>query len=108
VFDLQVDTWAFGCVIWEVLHSFRYAPFTSPADQVDVRFQQAGRHLDGRNTPAIPDEWHTRCPYLVVVMESCWAWDPRDRPDFAEIISDLKMIIHDMACGATIAAAAKP
>jgi hypothetical protein len=82
--------------MWEMLHGCRYAPFQSPADHADVRFPQEGRHLDGCNTPAVPDEWRTRCPLLVAVMESCWQRDPRDRPDFALIVSNLEKILQWM------------
>jgi hypothetical protein len=93
VSDLQVDTWAFGCVIWEALHSCRYVPFASPADHANVHFQHCGRHLDGRNTPAVLDEWRMRCPLLVQLMACCWEWDPRDRPDFAVIIEALEVLL---------------
>lgn len=82
--------------MWEMLHSCKYTPFSSPDGKASKQQMRSGLHLQNGGRPAIPAAWRERCPKLVLLMEACWAWHPEDRPDFTTVAKELKSILDSM------------
>ena len=48
------------------------------------------RVLIDKKHPAISSENRDRCPRMVRLVESCWAFDPAVRPSFTEVVACLR------------------
>lgn len=75
-FSIASDVWSFGIVLWEMfaLGNRPWAEFSN--DQVIELVAQRGQTL-----PRPPD-----CPEAVfAIMQSCWTFQPEQRPTFAEL-----------------------
>jgi len=79
-FSKKVDVYAFSIILWELFK--REVPWVGYAP-MEVR----NMVLDGER-PDIPT---MDCPFLARgMMRRCWAQDPKDRPEFADALRELK------------------
>jgi len=82
-YNHKVDVFAFGAILWEIFS--REVPFDG-IEPIDVKEKVlAGRDLEIRSS--IPPQIHR-------VISKCRAMDPHDRPDFPEIIKELKQALN--------------
>jgi serine/threonine protein kinase len=78
----KADVWSFAMVCFEILT--REVPFK---DELQTRLFHRIT-VDGLR-PVLPNE----CPRrLVSLIQRCWEYDPRERPDFTEICNELRYI----------------
>nr|XP_039250605.1 ephrin type-A receptor 5-like [Styela clava] len=83
-FTSASDVWSFGIMMWEVM-SYGEKPYWDMTNN-DV-MQSIG---SGMRLPA-----PTNCPKaLHQLMLECWSLDPKKRPTFAKIVSDLNKFIR--------------
>lgn len=77
----KVDIWSFGVVFWELLFCER--PYKGVEQQVVI----VGI---GKNRLSLPIP--STCPIKFRnLMQQCWNIDPKKRPDFNQILADLKI-----------------
>jgi hypothetical protein len=85
---LQVDTYAFGIMLWELAHHCMETPFSSFSnDQL-----QRGEHVRG-SRPPLPRGWPAAYTEL---MAECWAELPQDRPCFEAAAQRLQALLDSM------------
>ncbi|XP_060080068.1 fibroblast growth factor receptor 2-like [Ylistrum balloti] len=88
MYSTQSDTWSLGIVMWEILH-FGATPY--PAFGQD---ELPDKVIDGYRLPPPPhcsDE-------LYGVMNRCWSTLPENRPDYANIMTELtNLALEDSA-----------
>ncbi|XP_071448591.1 muscle, skeletal receptor tyrosine protein kinase-like [Hetaerina americana] len=78
-FTLESDTWSYGVVLWEI-YSLGKQPYYGHSNEEVVKLILQGIML-------IPPE---DCPPLVCnLMRNCWKTEPKDRPSFAGLHSQL-------------------
>ena len=70
----QSDVWAFGVLLWEIT-TMGQTPFQSKTNHEVLAFVPSGGHLEV--PPQCPDR-------LRGLMLRCWAYNPEERPSFAE------------------------
>uniref|UniRef100_A0A0G4H597 Protein kinase domain-containing protein n=1 Tax=Chromera velia CCMP2878 TaxID=1169474 RepID=A0A0G4H597_9ALVE len=75
----KADVFSFGVVLWEILS--RQPPYPG-MDPVNVATQVVKNGLRPEIPPDSPRRW-------VSLMNRCWAQDPKDRLDFAQILEEL-------------------
>lgn len=85
-YDRKVDVYAFGVLMYEIV-SHR-APWAGVHSR-----KVFGRVFEGER-PSLEID-HAALPGWVELMESCWAQDPDDRPEFDNIFTELKIIKRD-------------
>ena len=86
----QSDVWAFGVLLWEIT-TMGQTPFQSRTNHEVLAFVPSGGHLE---VPA-------QCPdRLRGLMLRCWAYNPEERPTFAEcreIIGELLVYKEELS-----------
>jgi len=81
-YSQKADSWAFGVLCWEVLH--RKMPYQElDAFSAGTKVAYEGLKLD------LPDA--TEWPVLYNIMKGCFDDNPEARPDFKNILKQLKM-----------------
>jgi hypothetical protein len=76
----QVDVWAFGLVMYEILTGT--AVFPSSSDIFPIV-----RRISSGEMPAVPEECGSLMQELIV---KCWTMDPAGRPTIEKIVADFK------------------
>ena len=79
-YNEKADIYSYAMILYELV-TLRY-PFSECTDQRQIQFRVMNRKrpiLD-KNTPE----------NLAMMIQRCWAQDPRERPSFAEIIAQFK------------------
>lgn len=79
-FSHASDVWMFGVTMWEMFTYCEEPWFGLTGRQILLRVEQDGERLE--KPPDCPQE-------LYVVMRKCWAVNPGDRPNFAELTTML-------------------
>ena len=79
----QSDVWAFGVLLWEIV-TMGQTPFQSKTNHEVLAFVPSGGHLDV--PPQCPDR-------LRGLMIGCWAYNPEERPTFAECQEQIKELL---------------
>ena len=86
----KMDVYSFSIIMWEILTLKR--PFAEYDEQFSGKpgalFKEA---VIGGLRPTY-DEFKTDCPDYCKLMERCWSANPDHRPEFTEIITELKAI----------------
>ncbi|WKX88718.1 hypothetical protein Q1695_008385 [Nippostrongylus brasiliensis] len=83
-FSEKSDVWAFAILLFEMF-SFGDVPYAAiqPADMIS--------HVEQGNRPEQPE----RCPdEIFALMTKCWRSEPKDRPTFSEIRSELTILLN--------------
>ncbi|XP_028258188.1 tyrosine-protein kinase Fes/Fps [Parambassis ranga] len=81
-FTTESDVWSFGVLLWETF-SLGMTPYTSMTNQ-----QTRDEVEKGYRMPAPHG-----CPVEISrIMSSCWQYDPRNRPSFKKLRTDLSVI----------------
>ncbi|XP_065213189.1 ephrin type-A receptor 4a-like [Planococcus citri] len=76
-FSEKSDVWAYGIVLWEI-----YSGGRRPYD--DMHLSDANKFVQDGGTLEIENE---DCPeHIKRISESCWRWDPEERPSFSQIL----------------------
>jgi len=85
-YSIKSDVWSYGIILYEL--SSRQEPHVS-----EDPLQVGAKIRDEGYTPKIPVD----CPHVLKdIMESCWRYDPAERPDFAEICDKLNAAISSL------------
>ncbi|MFH4981021.1 hypothetical protein AB6A40_007730 [Gnathostoma spinigerum] len=79
-FTMKSDVWSYGIVLYEML-TLAQQPYTGIGTEAVFQYIGVSRRILARPT-GCPDFWYD-------LMVKCWKFDPRERPDFAEIVADL-------------------
>ncbi|XP_046385492.1 tyrosine-protein kinase transmembrane receptor Ror-like isoform X2 [Ischnura elegans] len=88
-FTLESDTWSYGVVLWEI-YSFGKQPYYGHCNEEVVKLILQGIML-------IPPD---NCPPAVCnLMRDCWKTEPKDRPSFAGLHSQLLEVWETMYSG---------
>lgn len=77
-FSHASDVWMFGVTMWEMFTYCEEPWFGLSGRQILFRVEREGERLE--KPPDCPQE-------LYVVMRKCWACNPADRPNFAQLIT---------------------
>ncbi|KAJ4964950.1 hypothetical protein NE237_016799 [Protea cynaroides] len=77
------DVYSFGVILWELVSMQQPWNGLNPAQVVGAVAFQNRRLVIPSNT----------CPRLALLMESCWADDPEQRPSFTNIVDSLKKLL---------------
>ena len=85
-YSYKVDIYSFGMVMYEVFS--RELPFY---DVEDASAFDLLNMVAAGDRPSIPADCDAPSGYISL-MEMCWSADPRDRPDFAKVISVLDQL----------------
>ncbi|XP_010451039.1 PREDICTED: serine/threonine-protein kinase STY17-like [Camelina sativa] len=85
-YDHRADVFSYAIVLWELLTGELPYAYLTPL-QAAVGVVQKGLR------PKIPKQTH---PKLTELLEKCWQQDPAQRPDFAEIIEMLNILVHEV------------
>ncbi|XP_037538287.1 insulin receptor a [Nematolebias whitei] len=84
VFTAHSDCWSFGVVLWEI-STLAEQPYQGLSNEQVLKFVMDGGFLDR------PDNCADRLHNL---MQMCWQYNPKMRPNFQEIIEMLKEDLH--------------
>ena len=87
--DKKVDVYAFGVMVWEMLH--RKPPWLLDDGHHMPPFLIQSLVRQGER-PQIAADVREQNPHLVQIMENCWAQDPAVRPTFNEVLERLDRI----------------
>ncbi|KAL4521658.1 hypothetical protein Ndes2526A_g01846 [Nannochloris sp. 'desiccata'] len=93
VASLQSDVFAYGVVLWELL-TFQLPWGTSNPWGI-VSLVTAGNRLTVPDANTLPGPESGSWPKLgeyVALMERCWAQEPADRPNFEQVMAELRRI----------------
>ncbi|KAI9080454.1 hypothetical protein K1719_037568 [Acacia pycnantha] len=85
-YDQKADVFSFGITLWELLTRELPYSYLTPL-QAAVGVVQKGLR------PTIPKSTH---PRLSELLQRCWQQDPKDRPEFSEIIEILQLIAKEV------------
>ncbi|XP_046374882.1 fibroblast growth factor receptor homolog 1-like isoform X1 [Haliotis rufescens] len=85
VFSIKTDVWAYGIVLWEILH-FGMTPYPAMGPQEVLERVQSGYRM--------PQPQHCS-PHLFNMMSACWHGNPEDRPTYSQIIEALTELAQD-------------
>lgn len=84
-FSSKSDVWSYGVVLWEIgtLGSFPYS------EVQDDRLLRYIIYENGRleQPEGVPSD-------IYKIMCSCWPGEPEDRPNFTQLLSDLRILIN--------------
>lgn len=83
VFTTKSDVWAFGILLWEIV-TLGSTPYPGLCAQEVIKQVREG-HI-------MPQPSHCRWE-LYRLMRACWSPDPKERPGFAQLCSDLDKLI---------------
>ncbi|XVF15716.1 hypothetical protein REPUB_Repub09cG0179700 [Reevesia pubescens] len=83
-YDHKVDVYSFSIVLWELLTN--KAPFKG-RDNVTVAYAAANNERP--SVESLPGD-------IVSLLQSCWAEDPKIRPEFKEISGTLTNFLHNI------------
>jgi serine/threonine-protein kinase CTR1 len=86
-FSKKVDVYAFGILMWEVFEES--VPFA------ELMVSEIRDCVVAGQRPDIPQSMP---PDLQRLMQECWSNDPEDRPDFMDVICDLREALDSGAC----------
>uniref|UniRef100_A0AAX7SU56 Tyrosine-protein kinase n=1 Tax=Astatotilapia calliptera TaxID=8154 RepID=A0AAX7SU56_ASTCA len=81
-YTTESDVWSFGILLWETF-SMGMTPYTSMTNQQTREEVEKARLL--------PSDHLSPC-YASLIMNSCWQYDPRNRPSFKKLRIDLNAI----------------
>ncbi|CAN7938242.1 unnamed protein product, partial [Ixodes hexagonus] len=86
IYNHKTDVWAYGVLLWELM-----TRGVTPYPEVDnwdiVNFLQQGRRM----------QQPTFCPTMLYeIMLQCWEHDPKKRPSFARLVTDVTNVITTM------------
>ncbi|VDK48131.1 unnamed protein product [Anisakis simplex] len=79
-FTMKSDVWSYGIVLYEML-TLAQQPYSGIGNEEVFNYIGVSRRILTRPT-GCPDFWYD-------LMVQCWKYDPRDRPDFAQIVAKL-------------------
>lgn len=83
VFTRESDVWSFGVVMWEIMSRGK-TPYTGIKPEDLIEYVDAGERLvKPASTPA----------EVYGIMTSCWKANPKDRPTFSKISTELHMLL---------------
>jgi serine/threonine protein kinase len=82
-YSYKSDAWSMGVVLWEIFSRQDPFPGVSP---VQVAIGVSSRGMCLRPPSACP-------PAIAQLMYDCWAYDPRERPDFRTIARTIEQVI---------------
>ncbi|XP_012277648.1 tyrosine-protein kinase-like otk isoform X2 [Orussus abietinus] len=85
-YSTKSDVYSFSCLLWEIFHQGEL-PFNKLNDD-SVLSQLKAQTLAWKAHKAAP-------PALQELQASCWAYDPRERPTFDEVVSKIGEIVVD-------------
>lgn len=82
-FSSKSDVWSFGVVLWEIATLGAF-PYSRVGDDCLLRYivNENGRLKRPNDVPSI----------IYKLMLSCWASDPENRPNFAQLVFTLRTL----------------
>jgi hypothetical protein len=91
---LQVDTFVFGVVLWELANHCTAYP------NADYTYGSLlhGAHVRDGVRLLLPEGWPAA---YTALMTDCWAELPQDGPCFGQVVQRLEALLADM-CGAAV------
>nr|VZI43954.1 unnamed protein product [Spirometra erinaceieuropaei] len=92
-FSSKSDIWAFGVVLWE-LATYGLSPYPGVELHGVYQLLEKGYRMERPHG----------CPEAVYsIMLRCWAWEPADRPTFAEVRQELERMRRTVDLDAVVA-----
>uniref|UniRef100_A0A8C8FBE0 Tyrosine-protein kinase n=1 Tax=Oncorhynchus tshawytscha TaxID=74940 RepID=A0A8C8FBE0_ONCTS len=86
-YTTESDVWSFGVLLWEIF-SRGVTPYTSMSNQQTRDEVEKGYRMLATNS----------CPPDVyAIMCRCWQYDPRNRPSFSKLRTELSALYHKVS-----------
>ncbi|PRP79074.1 Rab GTPase [Planoprotostelium fungivorum] len=84
-YSTKSDVWAFGVVVWEMIHAGE-VPYQSLTNSEVVTSVGLGRRLEV--TEKVPD-------HVNKLLQMCWQTQPKDRPTFHNVTESIEEFLSD-------------
>ena len=85
VWSKEADVWAYGVLVWEIFHEGR-----NPYQHLGKVSTDNMKYQIAYNQERPRIESHVEMDTMIEIMNLCWKQDPKDRPTFREIRTQLE------------------